>query len=115
MDTVRLTLRTLPRLSLLLVLLALHSRPARADPDVVFVIDTTGSMSGELSEAQQRLRDLASALATSRTGERLRFGVVAFRDRGDAYVTKTSALTAEIGMTDAFLASLHAEGGGDDP
>jgi Mg-chelatase subunit ChlD len=109
-------IRLMPLLAsgcLLVALLA--GAPARADLDVVFVLDTTGSMGGEIGEAQQRLRELAAALATSRAGERLRFGVVAFRDRGDDYVTKTSALTAEIGMTDAFLAGLSAGGGGDNP
>jgi Mg-chelatase subunit ChlD len=115
MPALRSTLRLLPPLTFLAILLALHARPARADLDVVFVIDTTGSMGGELAEAQQRLRDLAGALARSRGGERLRFGVVAFRDRGDDYVTLASALTAEIGTTEAFLAKLEAGGGGDEP
>ncbi|HEV8632057.1 MAG TPA: vWA domain-containing protein, partial [Thermoanaerobaculia bacterium] len=97
------------------LLLALTARPALADLDVAFVLDTTGSMTGELAEAQQRLRQLAAALAQARTGERVRFGVVAFRDRGDAYVTRVSQLTAEIGTTDAFLDGLDADGGGDDP
>jgi len=96
------------------VLLLIGGSAARADLDVVFVIDTTGSMGGELDEAQQRLRELAATLAQSRGGERLRFGAVAFRDRGDEYVTQSSALDAEIGTTDAFLRTLTAGGGGDE-
>src|SRR5581483_11934961 len=87
----------------------------RADLDVVFVLDTTGSMSGEIGEAQERLRQLAAALRTARTGQRVRFGVVAFRDRGDDYVTKSSPLSEEIATTETFLDGLAAGGGGDEP
>ena len=100
---------------LTVIALAARATPARADLDVVFVLDTTGSMSGELGEAQERLRQLAAALRTARTGERVRFGVVAFRDRGDEYVTRTSPLSEEIATTEAFLGGLTADGGGDEP
>ena len=84
----------------------LVAMPAVADLDVVFVIDTTGSMSGELREVQERARQLAGSLAEARVGERLRYGVVAFRDRGDAYVTLLFDLNQDVGATDEFLAGL---------
>lgn len=88
---------------------------ARADLDVVFAIDTTGSMSGELREAKERVGQLASALRKSRPEELVRFGVVAFRDRKDTYRTRKSALTSEVEETQSFLSSLSASGGGDAP
>ena len=100
---------------LLVALLVLCVTPAAADLDVVFVLDTTGSMSGELGEAQTRLQQLARATALARAGERLRFGVVAFRDRGDDYVTRRSPLSADLADTAAFLSTLEAGGGGDGP
>jgi hypothetical protein len=96
-------------------LLALSAPPVAADLDVAFVLDTTGSMSGELAEAQERLQQLALALATARAGERVRFGVVAFRDRGDDYVTRRSPLSADLADTTSFLSLLSADGGGDGP
>ena len=93
----------------------LVAMPAVADLDVVFVIDTTGSMSGELREVQERARQLAGSLAEARVGERLRYGVVAFRDRGDAYVTLIFDLNQDVGAADEFLAGLNADGGGDGP
>lgn len=89
--------------------------PAFADLDLVFVIDTTGSMGGELREVQERVRQLATSMTRVRTGERLRFGIVAYRDRGDDYVTKNLDLTESVEEADAFLSSLSAGGGGDGP
>ena len=93
----------------------LLSGPAHADLDVAFVLDTTGSMSSELNEARQRVRELSSALRTARPDETVRIGVVAFRDRGDEYVTSVSALSEDVEETFGFLAELTANGGGDGP
>lgn len=88
---------------------------AWADLDVVFVLDVTGSMSSELREAKERVGQLAEALRDARTGERVRLGVVAFRDRKDDYITKISPLTRDVEVTQRFLAGLAAAGGGDYP
>ena len=101
--------------SSLLPLALLLSTPARADLDLAFVLDTTGSMSGEIEEARTRIRELALALAAARPGERIRFGVVAYRDQGDAYVTLVSPLVEEVELTWRFLNGLSANGGGDHP
>lgn len=89
--------------------------PARADLDVVFVLDTTGSMGAELGEAKARVGQIAEALTQARPGERLRFGVVAFRDRKDAFVTRQSPLSEGIDAAQAFIRTLSAGGGGDTP
>lgn len=91
------------------------SSVARADLDVAFVLDTTGSMGGELREAKQRMTQLAASLREVRPNETVRFGVVAFRDRKDAYLVKVSALTASTDETQRFIAGLTANGGGDGP
>jgi uncharacterized protein YegL len=88
---------------------------ARADLDLAFLLDTTGSMSGEIREAKERVRQLAAGLSEARPNERIRIGVVAFRDRGDAYVTKVSPLSESVDDSFTFLATLHAGGGGDGP
>ncbi len=105
----------MPRRAVLLAAALLLSTPAFAGLDVVFLIDTTGSMGSELGEAKERVRQLADALKTQRQNERVRLGVVAYRDRGDAYVTKKSPLDAEVDVSFRFLAALTADGGGDGP
>ncbi len=99
----------------LLIVLLLAATPALAGLDVVFLIDTTGSMGVELGEAKDRVRQLAEALRAERANERVRLGVVAFRDRGDAYVTTRSPLEGDVEVSFRFLAALTAGGGGDGP
>jgi uncharacterized protein YegL len=89
--------------------------PASADLDVVFLLDTTGSMSSEIREAKERVKQLAEALREIRQGEQVRIGVVAYRDRGDTYIKKVSDLSEDVELSYSFLASLRAEGGGDSP
>jgi len=98
-----------------LAISALAATPAAADLDVVFVLDTTGSMGGELREVTERVRQLAVDLALARDGERLRWGIVAYRDRGDDYVTLPFDLSADVDAAQAFLSGLRADGGGDGP
>jgi hypothetical protein len=98
-----------------LVIAGLAAGPAAADLDVVFVLDTTGSMGGELREVTERVRQLAVDLALARDGERLRYGIVAYRDRGDDYVTLPFDLSADVGAAEAFLSGLRTGGGGDGP
>ncbi len=93
----------------------LITAPAIADLDIVFVLDTTGSMQRELDEAKNRVVDLARSVGEARPGETLRFGVVAYRDRGDAYVTRVQELSEDVSGPLEFLKSLQADGGGDGP
>lgn len=109
------TRRSLRCGALVLLLAFAAAEPATADLDVVFVLDTTGSMSGELGEVQDRVRQLATSMTAARDGERLRFGIVAYRDRGDEYVTQPFDLSEDIAAAEAFLGSLRADGGGDGP
>lgn len=87
------------------------------DLDLVFVMDTTGSMRGELRDLQ------ASAVGVIRVLHRLasslRIGFVAFKDRSDEYLTLVHPLApmegTNIDRLVAFVQSLSAGGGGDDP
>jgi Mg-chelatase subunit ChlD len=102
-------------MAIFFLLTGAFSSVARADLDVVFVLDTTGSMEGEIREAKERVQQLAEALAKARPKERIRTGVVAYRDRGEEYVTRVSDLTTDVEQTFRFLAGLRADGGGDAP
>ncbi|WP_434423448.1 hypothetical protein [Nannocystis pusilla] len=64
--------------------------PAAIRPriDVVFVLDTTGSMSGLIEGAKQKIWAIANRLASGEPRPDLRIGLVAYRDLGDDYVTK---------------------------
>jgi Mg-chelatase subunit ChlD len=104
-----------PQVLLILVLFALWPVTARAHLDLVFLLDTTGSMSGEIREAKERVRELTEALRTARPNERVRVGVVAYKDKGDVYLTKVSPLSEDVEVSYRFLGGLTADGGGDTP
>ncbi len=63
---------------------------------VVFVLDTTGSMSGLIQTAKQKIWSIASSMASAQNAPEIEVGLVAYRDRGDAYVTKVTDLSADL-------------------
>ena len=54
--------------------------PAPVDAEVVFVLDTTGSMSGLIEGAKQKIWSIAGGIM-ERTGGEVRIGLVPYRDR----------------------------------
>jgi len=94
----------------------LAKRPGAAPRiDVVFALDTTGSMSGLIEGAKRKIWSVASALADGRPTPRIRIGLVGYRDRGDDYVTRTVDLTEDIDEVYGRLQAFSAGGGGDTP
>ena len=83
--------------------------------DVVFVLDTTSSMSGLIEGAKEKIWSIASRMASGKPAPRIRIGLVAFRDKGDAYVTKPFGLTTDLDAVYRNLRGLSAQGGGDTP
>ena len=58
--------------------------------DVVFVLDTTGSMSGLIETAKEKIWSIASTMASAQPTPEIRIGLIGYRDKGDAYVTRES-------------------------
>ena len=83
--------------------------------DVVFVLDTTGSMGGLIEAAKQKIWSIASTMASSDKQTKIRMGLVAYRDRGDAYITRVVDLTHDLDTAYAELMQFQANGGGDGP
>jgi Mg-chelatase subunit ChlD len=81
--------------------------------DIVFLLDATASMDGEIASAKRRIIELIALLEG--LGINFRIGVVAFRDVGDEYVTIDSPLTPHRYRAVAFLDRVEAAGGGDHP
>jgi len=88
--------------------------PARLD--VVFLLDATGSMGDELDRLTANMaRTAANVVATAGSGAKVRFGLTAFKDRGDDYVTRTFDLTGDVDGFRGALGQVKAGGGGDLP
>jgi uncharacterized protein YegL len=83
--------------------------------EVVFVLDTTGSMSGLINAAQEKIWSIASTLAQAQQAPEISMGLVAYRDRGDAYVTQVIDLNRDLDSMYAKLMDFTADGGGDGP
>src|ERR1043165_6481107 len=82
--------------------------------EMVFVIDTTGSMNGLLDGAKQRIWGIVNGVMREQN-TRVRIGLVAYRDRGDAYVTQVLPLTEDLDKVYMTLIDYQAVGGGDGP
>lgn len=87
----------------------------RPQIEVVFVLDTTGSMSGLLEGAKQKIFSIASRIATGKPTPRLKVGLVGYRDVGDEYVTKRFDLSEDLDTVFTHLRQFRADGGGDTP
>lgn len=91
--------------------------PAKRTPhiDLAFCIDTTGSMQGELDAVKSKTKEIVAQLGGSKPTPVIRVAVVAFRDRGDEYVTKVFPFTDDIDKVVKDIQELQANGGGDAP
>jgi len=83
--------------------------------EVVFVLDTTSSMSGLINAAREKIWSIATTMASAQENPDIRMGLVAFRDRGDAYITRTYDLSNDLDSIYASLMDFRAQGGGDGP
>ncbi|WAC50271.1 cutinase family protein [Frigoribacterium sp. SL97] len=80
--------------------------------DVVFVIDTTGSMSSQIESARAYARTMSETI----TGLRGRVALVEYRDAGDDFVSVIrTPLTTDLAAFTSALDALTVDGGGDTP
>jgi hypothetical protein len=89
--------------------------PGKPVVEVAFVLDTTGSMGALIEGAKRKIWSIATAIVDANPAAEIRMGLVAYRDIGDEYVTKTFKLTTDIQDLYANLLELRARGGGDWP
>ena len=78
---------------------------------VMFIVDTTGSMGDELSYLQMDFSQIAADTA----GDGVMYSANFYRDEGDAYVTKTNAFTSDVAEVQRLISDEYATGGGDTP
>ncbi len=83
--------------------------------EVVFVLDTTGSMSGLIEGAKQKIWSIASTISQAQPAPEIRMGLVGYRDRGDQYVTTKTTMTDDLDTVYETLMGFEAGGGGDTP
>lgn len=113
--------------ALLLTILAVCAQPllAQESPteapakkpriEVCFVLDTTGSMSGLIEGAKQKIWSIANEMISAKPTPELKLSLIGYRDKGDAYVIKSFPLTDDIDALYGKLQEFQADGGGDTP
>ena len=85
--------------------------PAQSGLQVMFIVDTTGSMSDEIAYLQKDF----SAIAERVGGQDVEWAVSFYRDEGDDYVTRHSPFSADVAELQARINAEYAAGGGDEP
>jgi Mg-chelatase subunit ChlD len=92
-------------------------KPPTAKPkvEVVFCLDTTGSMGGLIDGAKQKIWAICNQIAGGKPVPDLKVGLVAYRDKGDEYITKVIDLTDDLDSIHGQLKKFVAAGGGDTP
>ncbi len=78
---------------------------------VMFIVDTTGSMSDEIAYLQKDFASIAGAVGS----DNVEYSVNFYRDKGDEYVTKCNGFTRDVTRVQQLLNDEYADGGGDMP
>jgi hypothetical protein len=83
--------------------------------DVLFLIDTTGSMADEIFQLTANVQSIARRINSLPQAVDVRYGMTVYRDRGDEYTTRTFEFTPDINFFEEGLRQVSANGGGDYP
>jgi len=92
--------------------------PVRPRIDVVFVVDSTGSMGDEIRSVKTHLNKIIKEVQNGQPKPDLRVGVVAYRDHEreeEEYLLRRMDLTYDIEKAIDFIWNIKASGGGDLP
>ncbi|MBN2441011.1 MAG: VWA domain-containing protein [Spirochaetales bacterium] len=82
--------------------------------DILFILDTTGSMGEEINRLKTTIEIINMNIASLSSKPQVRFGMVLYKDRGDEeYITKIIPLTGKLEEFESELNKVEADGGGD--
>ena len=83
--------------------------------DVLFLLDSTGSMADEIGQIKATLLSISARISDLPSRPDLRLGMVAYRDRGDDFVTRVYDFEAEPARFLETIRGVVADGGNDYP
>jgi Mg-chelatase subunit ChlD len=82
--------------------------------DILFILDTTGSMGEEIQRLKTTIEIINMNLVALSSKPRVRLGMVLYKDRGDEeYITRNIPFTSDIDTFQEELAKVSADGGND--
>ena len=83
----------------------------RSKTQIMFIVDTTGSMSDEMLYLQSDFTSIADEIGDAET----QYSALFYKDDGDTYVTRYEGFTADADTVKKQLNKEVADGGGDEP
>ena len=83
--------------------------------DVLFLLDSTGSMDDEIQQIKVTLASIAKRVSNLPANPDLRFGMVSDRDRDDTYVTRLHDFDGNVERFQQTIRGVRASGGNDYP
>lgn len=84
--------------------------------DIMFVVDTTGSMEDELNYLEAELKDVVNRVSDQHANQLgIRISANFYRDRYDDYIVKPYPFTTDVNKVTDQFSKQKAEGGGDFP
>ncbi len=83
--------------------------------DLLFILDTTGSMGEEIERLKSTIELINLNLSALNIKPALRYGMVLYRDQSDDYVTQAIPFTSDLEAFRTQLQKVSADGGGDTP
>ena len=83
--------------------------------DVLFLLDSTGSMADEIKQIKVTLASIAKRVSNLPANPDLRFGMVSYRDRDDTYVTRLHDFDGNVERFQQTIRGVRASGGNDYP
>lgn len=95
--------------------LSAKSHRAQSRIQIVFALDATGSMSGLIGAAKEKIWSIAGSLAQAEPAPIIEVGLLFYRDIGDGFVTRQVPLSSDLDAVYEKLMQISADGGGDEP
>ena len=83
--------------------------------DVLFLLDSTGSMDDEIKQIKTTMQSIAKRVSNLPANPDLRFGMVSYRDRDDTYVTRLHDFDRNVNRFQQTIRGVRASGGNDYP
>lgn len=83
--------------------------------DLMFMLDTTGSMGDEITFLQTELKDVVNTVKTNNSGLPIRVSMNFYRDEGDDYVVNSNEFSENVEEAQKLINAEYADGGGDYP
>ena len=83
--------------------------------DVLFLLDSTGSMDDEIQQIKATLQSIAKRVSNLPANPDLRFGMVSYRDREDSYVTRLHDFDGNVERFQRTIRGVEASGDSDYP